>query len=142
MNARDLRALIANGENSGVQFKRDDLCPEQLAGEVVALANFQGGRVLIGVEDDGTIVGIQRRGLDRWVMDAVFGQTVHPLILPFYEEVASTRSVGLPLSQSPRASRSLMWFATADARTSTSALAARHVGPRANSRRGCSIWAG
>lgn len=52
---------IANGENSGVEFKRDDdLRPEQLAKEVVALANFRGGRILIGVDDDGAVGGIQR----------------------------------------------------------------------------------
>lgn len=83
----ELFELIANGENSGVEFKRDDLRAEQLAKEVVALANFQGGRILLGVEDDGTITGIQRDDLERWVMDTVFGRTVHPMILPFYEEI-------------------------------------------------------
>lgn len=83
----DLLELIAGGENSGLEFKRDDLRPEQLAREVVALANFQGGRLLLGVEDDGTVTGVQRGDLERWVMDTVFGQMVHPMILPFYEEV-------------------------------------------------------
>lgn len=83
----DLLEIIANGENSGVEFKRDDLRPEQLAKEIVALANFQGGKVLLGVEDDGTISGIQRPDLETWVMDTVFGRYVHPLILPFYEEL-------------------------------------------------------
>lgn len=87
MTKSELLELIANGENSGVEFKRDDLRPEQLAKEVVALANFQGGRILLGVDDDGTITGIQRGDLERWVMDTVFGRTVHPMILPFYEEV-------------------------------------------------------
>jgi ATP-dependent DNA helicase RecG len=70
-----------------VEFKRDDVRPEQLAKELVALANFQGGRVLLGVEDDGTISGLTRPEVERWVMDVVFGRYVHPLILPFYEEV-------------------------------------------------------
>ncbi|WP_295401843.1 RNA-binding domain-containing protein [uncultured Thiocystis sp.] len=83
----ELLEIIANGENSGVEFKRDDLRPEQLAKEIVALANFQGGRLLLGVEDDGRITGIQRDGLETWVMDTVFGRYVHPLILPFYEEI-------------------------------------------------------
>lgn len=87
MTKSELLELIANGENSGVEFKRDDLRPEQLAKEVVALANFQGGRILLGVDDDGTITGIQRDDLEHWVMDTVFGRTVHPMILPFYEEV-------------------------------------------------------
>ncbi len=87
MTRSELLELIANGENSGVEFKRDDIRPEQLAKEVVALANFQGGKILLGVEDDGTITGIQREDLEPWVMDTVFGRYVHPMILPFYEEV-------------------------------------------------------
>jgi len=80
--------IIANGENSGVEFKRDDVRPEQLAKEVVALANFEGGQIFLGVEDDGTIGGLSRANTERWVMDVVFGRYVHPQILPFYEEVA------------------------------------------------------
>lgn len=84
----ELLELIANGESSGVEFKRDDVRPEQLAKEIVALANFQGGRLLLGVEDDGSISGLTRPDTERWVMDTVFGRYVHPMILPFYEEVA------------------------------------------------------
>ena len=87
MTKAELLELIANGENSGVEFKRDDLRPENLAKEIVALANFRGGRILLGVEDDGTITGIRRQDLEHWLMDTVFGRTVHPMILPFYEEV-------------------------------------------------------
>ena len=42
MKSSELLELIAAGENSGVEFKRDDLRAEQLAREVVALANVQG----------------------------------------------------------------------------------------------------
>jgi ATP-dependent DNA helicase RecG len=83
----ELLEIIANGESSGVEFKRDDVRPEKLAKEIVAMANFQGGFLLIGVEDDGTISGIQRPDLETWIMDTVFGHYVHPLILPFYEEI-------------------------------------------------------
>ena len=87
MTKSELLELIANRENSGVEFKSDDLRPEQLAKEIVALANLQGGRILLGVEDDGTITGIRRDNLEHWVMDTVFGRKVHPMILPFYEEI-------------------------------------------------------
>jgi len=87
MDRNDLLNIIQNGENSGVEFKRDNIRPEQLAREVVAMANLQGGRILLGVEDDGTISGIQRSNLSEWVVDTVFGRYVHPMILPYYEEV-------------------------------------------------------
>jgi ATP-dependent DNA helicase RecG len=82
----ELLEIIANGENSGVEFKRDDIRPEQLAKEVVAMANFQGGKLLLGVENDGTVSGIQRPNLEEWVMN-VMQDKIHPLILPFYEEI-------------------------------------------------------
>ena len=87
MTKLELLALIANGENSGVEFKGDQERPEHIAKEIVALANFNGGKLILGVEDDGTIAGIRRDDLEHWIMDVVFGRKVHPMILPFYEEV-------------------------------------------------------
>ena len=45
MTKTELVELIKNGESSGVEFKRDDVRPEQLAKEIAALANFQGGGI-------------------------------------------------------------------------------------------------
>ncbi len=96
MLKNELLEIIANGENSGVEFKRDDIRPEQLAKEVVAMANFQGGKLLLGVEDDGTITGTQREKLEEWVMN-IMQEKIHPMILPFYEEVRldATTSVAI-----------------------------------------------
>lgn len=86
----ELLEIIANGESSGVDFKRDDIRPAQLAKEVVAMANLKGGIILLGVEDDGSISGIgpkpNRPNIEEWVMNC-FATKIHPLILPFYEEV-------------------------------------------------------
>lgn len=82
----ELLEIIANGENSGVEFKRDDIRPEQLAKEVVALANLQGGRLILGVEDDGTISGLKQKNTQEWVLN-VFRDKVFPQIIPFYEEL-------------------------------------------------------
>lgn len=82
----ELYEILSNLENSGIEFKRDDIKPEQLAKEIVALSNLNGGKIFIGVEDDGTITGIQRGNLQEWVMN-VFRDKVHPLIIPFYEEI-------------------------------------------------------
>ena len=82
----ELLEIIANGENSGVEFKRDDLRPEQLAKEIVAMLNFQGGMVLLGVEDDGSVSGVQRDNLEEWVMNIIQSK-IHPMLLPFYQEI-------------------------------------------------------
>ncbi len=83
----ELLEIIASGKNSGISFAAENALPEQLAKEIVALANFQGGKLLLGVEDDGSISGINRDDLETWVMDTVFGRYVHPMVLPYYEEV-------------------------------------------------------
>jgi ATP-dependent DNA helicase RecG len=57
MNRTQLDELIHNGENSGVEFKRDVLQNHDLAKELVAFSNLAGGMVLLGVDDDGTIIG-------------------------------------------------------------------------------------
>ena len=46
MNKGELKEILENGENSGIEFKRDDIRPQQLAKEIVTLANFQGGKIL------------------------------------------------------------------------------------------------
>lgn len=86
MRITELLEIIKNGENSGVEFKRDDIRPETLAKETAAMANFQGGRIILGVEDDGSITGLQRKDTEEWVMN-VISQKIHPMILPFYEEI-------------------------------------------------------
>ena len=89
-----------------MEFKRDDLHPEQLGKEIVAMLNLQGGKLLLGVEDEdedeGSVSGIQRAELETRVMDTVFGRFVHPMALPFYEEVQlhdSKRVAVIPLTQ-------------------------------------------
>ncbi len=87
LNKKTLLEIIANGENSSVEFKRDDVRPEQLAKEIVAMANFQGGMILLGVDDTGHIMGINRSKLEEWIMDSVIGRHVHPVIVPHYQEI-------------------------------------------------------
>ena len=82
----ELLEIIASGENSGVEFKRDDLRTQDLAKELVAFSNFQGGMVLLGVEDDGTITGLMRHDLEEWVMN-VCRDKIRPAIIPFFEMV-------------------------------------------------------
>jgi len=84
MTKSELLDLIRNGENSGVEFKRDNVDPRALAKEIVALANLRGGRIVLGVEDAGLISGIQRLDLEEWVM-TVCRDKVRPEIIPYFE---------------------------------------------------------
>lgn len=84
----DPRAIIANGESAKTEFKRDDreLRPPRLAREIVAFANVNGGMIVFGVDDDGTVSGVTRHNLQAWLMDTVIGRYVDPQLIPDYEE--------------------------------------------------------
>ena len=86
MNRTDLTELIHHGENSGVEFKRDDVRPERLAKEMSALLNLEGGRILLGVEKDRSVSGLtrEREQAEEWVMD-VARVHLRPATIPFWE---------------------------------------------------------
>jgi len=86
MTKTELLEIIKNGESSGVEFKRDTIENRALAKELVAFANLQGGKVVLGVEDDGTIHGITRDNLEEWVMTACRDK-IRPELIPYYEVV-------------------------------------------------------
>ena len=82
----DLVEIISNGENSGIEFKRDTLQNHDLARELVAFSNLEGGVVLLGVEDDGSISGLTRPDIEEWVMTTCRDK-IRPAIIPFFEIV-------------------------------------------------------
>lgn len=86
----ELLEIILNGENSGVEFKRDVLQTHDLAKELVAFSNLGGGMVLLGVEDDGSISGITRADIEEWVM-TVCRDKIRPAIIPFFEVVREVK---------------------------------------------------
>ena len=88
MTESELKQLIDAGEGAQVEFKRDGVRPEQLAKEIVALANMNGGRILLGVEDDGAVSGVRRHNPQEWLMDTVVGRHVTPQFVPHYEEAS------------------------------------------------------
>lgn len=82
----ELLEIIHDGENSGIEFKRDVIENHALAKELVAFSNFSGGMVLLGVEDDGSISGLNRADLEEWVMTTCRDK-IRPGIIPFFEIV-------------------------------------------------------
>ena len=60
-----IRKLLSKGENLTIEFKSDRKClPDRdLIAAAMALANTEGGDLLLGVEDDGTITGLHKNHL-------------------------------------------------------------------------------
>ena len=86
MNRAELMEIIRNGESSGVEFKRDDVHPQSLAKEIASLANLEGGYILLGVEDDGTVTGLTRSNIEEWVIN-ICSDDIQPPIIPYFEIV-------------------------------------------------------
>lgn len=59
MTLDHLRRLVARGEGQTIEFKRRVPSPDRLAKEVIAFANTSGGQLLLGVADDGQILGVK-----------------------------------------------------------------------------------
>ncbi|QQZ29981.1 transcriptional regulator [Thiothrix subterranea] len=100
MTPQELQTLIQQGENAAVEFKALPLRPEALAREMVAFANSAGGTILLGVADDGTVLGIDgSEQLEEWVMN-IARTAVIPALTVTYGTVAinATRVavVGVP----------------------------------------------
>jgi ATP-dependent DNA helicase RecG len=57
MTAADLAILLQEREGTTLEFKEN--LSASLAREMVALANTIGGRILLGVRDDGSVVGVK-----------------------------------------------------------------------------------
>lgn len=60
LSAEDIKALATSGEGYNVDFKlRVPSKVRELSQEVCAFANSEGGYVLIGIDDNGRIVGTE-----------------------------------------------------------------------------------
>lgn len=59
MTLPELKRAVSGGEGLHIEFKRKLPEWEKLIREVVAFANTEGGKVFIGVNDDGQIFGVK-----------------------------------------------------------------------------------
>jgi len=58
MDIKALKEIIAIGEDSFTEFKEEKVHPDDLAAEMVAFANTEGGKILLGISDGREIKGI------------------------------------------------------------------------------------
>jgi predicted HTH transcriptional regulator len=94
-NLFDIRKLALEGEGLHLEFKRKAAHPEKIVREFIAFANTEGGTVLIGVDDDGSIPGVKYPEEEIHVITAALQQHCKPLLV--YQEsilpISETRFV-------------------------------------------------
>ncbi len=86
MNEQDIHELIKNGESSKVEFKTEDVHPVSLAEEIVSFANFEGGIILVGINDNGEITGCSKKGTEEFIIN-VCRNNVRPALIPVIERI-------------------------------------------------------
>ena len=85
----ELIEKIYLGEDATIEFKRELPHRNSLADEIAAFANARGGVILIGVDDDSAIVGIDRQQLDiaeKTVVE-ICADSIDPLVPIFTEKL-------------------------------------------------------
>ena len=82
MDNAKIKQLIKNGENVYVEFKKE--INKSFAEEVVSFLNTEGGTILIGVDDNGEVVGINKN-LEEIIIN-ICRDSVIPAIYPTYLE--------------------------------------------------------
>ncbi len=90
MTKTEFLGILKNGEDSGVEFKRDDVTNFELAREIVGFLNLNGGTVFLGVEDDGSISGTKRERLEEWVAEACRTK-IDPPVIPYLSWIRNVR---------------------------------------------------
>jgi len=78
MKSGDLQEFIAGGEDSRKQFKLDVRNAESLASEMAAFANSEGGTILLGVADDGSMPGVSKEDVRR--LNQLIGNAASQLV--------------------------------------------------------------
>ena len=58
MDQLELKDLIFEGESTRIEFKRKFTTAHKIAKEISALANTRGGYLIFGVDDDGSLYGV------------------------------------------------------------------------------------
>ncbi|EHQ24449.1 AlbA family DNA-binding domain-containing protein [Mucilaginibacter paludis] len=83
----NIRKLILDGEGVSLDFKKTITSCEKIARTMVSFANNKGGRLLIGVADDGTIRGVKSEDEERYMITRAAHLFAKPALEPIFEEV-------------------------------------------------------
>ncbi|PWS29020.1 AAA family ATPase [Pedobacter yonginense] len=82
-----IKNLILQGEGVRLDFKKTITNTEKIAKSLVAFANNKGGKLLIGVADDGSIKGVKSEEEEKYMILTAAHQFCKPAIEPNFEEV-------------------------------------------------------
>ena len=83
----NVKKLIFEGEGVTLDFKKTITSCEKIAKTMVSFANNKGGRLLIGVADNGSITGVRSEDEERYMINKAADLFAKPTLGVRFEEV-------------------------------------------------------
>ena len=85
MREERIRSILTGGEHETVEFKQAlTQVPESLYETICAFLNHKGGDILLGVDDDGQVIGIPEDKADAFCLDIANATNNNTLFSPPY----------------------------------------------------------
>lgn len=79
-NLQSVHQLVREGEGQNLEFKLKANFPEKIVREMVAFANTDGGRLLVGVADDGKVMGVKHAEEEKFMLDRAIRYHSRPVL--------------------------------------------------------------
>ena len=88
MTRHQLDDLIEQGEHARLEFKRSISSAQRIARTLTAFANTSGGTLLVGVADDGRILGVGSEFKEVHKIEEATDRLIEPALTVSYETLA------------------------------------------------------
>ncbi len=82
-----IKALISRGEGEQLDFKNKISSCEKISKTLVAFANHKGGKLLVGVNDDGHIKGVKNEEEEKYMLQRAGNLFCRPAIELRFDEI-------------------------------------------------------
>lgn len=80
MNYLDVKNLAQTGEGTYLEFKRTIPSAEKIAREIAAFANTSGGTLLVGVDDDKSLIGVEGYQEEEYLLNKAALTLCQPMV--------------------------------------------------------------
>ncbi len=87
LKAYQVKQMILEGEGVNLDFKKTITSCEKIAKTMVSFANNKGGKLFIGVYDDGSIKGLKSEEEEKYMIERAATFYCKPMLEPLFEEV-------------------------------------------------------
>ncbi len=97
MTLQDLQSLAIQGESLYLEFKKKANYPEKIVKEIVAFANTEGGKLLLGVDDNGIVSGTRNIEGEAFVIEKAIQELIRPKLDYSVELLHMTEKKGVAI---------------------------------------------